>query len=149
MRRITNILCTVVWVISLVHSAIAAPRVERPSIIRAKALTWAPAQGLAPGAQMAVLYGNPSKKGRFVVRFKFPSGYALPIHSHPADEYLTVISGNVRVAFGARADEAQAQPLPAGDFMILPAGAWHRLWADAETIIELYSSGPFGIKLVK
>jgi quercetin dioxygenase-like cupin family protein len=83
------------------------------------------------------------------VRFKFPSDYALPTHSHPTDEYLTVISGKARMAFGPKADEAQAQPLPAGAFMILPAGAWHRLWADAETIIELHSTGPFGVKLAK
>jgi quercetin dioxygenase-like cupin family protein len=98
---------------------------------------------------MAVLYGDPSKKGPFAVRFKFPSGYALPTHSHPTNEYLTVISGKARMALGEKADETQAQPFPASSFMILPAGAWHRLWADAETIIELHSTGPFGVKLAK
>jgi hypothetical protein len=47
------------------------------------------------------------------------------------------------------ADAAHTQPLPTGAFMILPAGAWHHLWSDAETIIELHSTGPFSIKLAK
>ena len=149
MQRTAIILSAFVSVISLNHTVISAQAAGSPSIIQADALAWAPAQGLPPGAQMAVLYGNPSKKGPFAVRFKFPSGYALPTHSHPTDEYLTVISGKARMAFGAKADEAQAQPLPADAFMILPAGAWHRLWADAETIIELHSTGPFGVKLAK
>jgi quercetin dioxygenase-like cupin family protein len=138
-----------VSVISIGHTATSVQAAGSHSIIQADALTWAPAQGLPPGAQMAVLYGNPSKKGPFALRFKFPSGYALPTHSHPTDEYLTVISGKARMAFGAKADEAQAEPYPAGAFMILPAGAWHRLWADADTIIELHSTGPFGVKLAK
>jgi len=149
MLPIAIILSAFVSVISLGHSVISAQAAGSPNIIQADALTWAPAQGVPPGAQIAVLYGNPSKKGPFAVRFKFPSDYALPTHSHPTDEYLTVISGKARMAFGPKADEAQAQPLPAGAFMILPAGAWHRLWADAETIIELHSTGPFGVKLAK
>ena len=149
MLRTPIILSALVSVISLGHSVISAQAAGSPNIIQADALTWAPAQGVPAGAQIAVLYGNPSKKGPFAVRFKFPSDYALPTHSHPTDEYLTVISGKARMAFGPKADEAQAQPLPAGAFMILPAGAWHRLWADAETIIELHSTGPFGVKLAK
>ena len=149
MLRTAIILSAFVSVISFGHSVISAQAAGSPNIIQVDALTWAPAQGVPPGAQIAVLCGNPSKKGPFAVRFKFPSGYALPTHSHPTDEYLTVISGKARMAFGPKADEAQAQPFPAGAFMILPAGAWHRLWADAETIIELHSTGPFGVKLAK
>ncbi len=62
---------------------------------------------------------------------------------------MTHDSGKARMAFGEKADEAQAQQLPAAAFMTLPASAWHRLWADAETIIELHSTGPFGVKLGK
>jgi quercetin dioxygenase-like cupin family protein len=149
MRRTATILSVFVLVISFSHTVVSAQAAGSPNIIQADALTWAPAQGLPPGAQIAVLYGNPSKKGPFAVRFKFPSGYEVATHSHPTDELLTVISGKARMAFGAKADEAHAQPLPAGAFMILPAGAWHRLWTDAETIVELHSTGPFSVKLAK
>jgi hypothetical protein len=53
------------------------------------------------------------------------------------------------MAFGEKADAAHAQPLPAGAFMSLPAGAWHRLWTEVETVVELHSTGPFDIKLAK
>ncbi len=149
MRRTAIILSAFVSVISLAHATISAEAAGTPNIIQADTLTWVPAQGLPPGAQVAVLYGNPSKKGPFAVRFKFPAGYAVPTHSHPTDEYLTVISGKARMAFGEKADEAQAKPLPEAAFMILPAGAWHRLWADSEMVVELHSTGPFAVKLGK
>jgi quercetin dioxygenase-like cupin family protein len=149
MRPTVFTLFAIVSVSLLSHATIPAQAAGSPKIIQPDALTWAPAQGLPPGAQIAVLYGNPSKKGPFAVRFKFPSGYEVATHSHPTDELLTVISGKARMAFGEKADEAHAQPLPAGAFMILPAGAWHRLWTDAETVIELHSTGPFSVKLHK
>jgi quercetin dioxygenase-like cupin family protein len=116
-------------------------------IVQPEALTWVPAQGLPAGAEIAVLYGDPSKEGPFAVRFKFPAGYLIATHSHPTDEFLTVLSGKARMAFGEDAAEAKAQPLGPGSFTNLPAGAWHRLWIDADTVIELHSTGPFGMKL--
>ena len=130
----------------LVPNAMAAEAGSAAKIVAPDSLTFAPAQGLPAGAEIAVLYGDPSKEGPFTVRFKFPAGYTIATHSHPTDEFLTVISGKARMAFGEDADEGKAQPLPAGAFMSLPAGAWHRLWIDTDTIIELHSTGPFGVK---
>jgi quercetin dioxygenase-like cupin family protein len=93
--------------------------------------------------------GDPSKSGPFVLRFKFPAGYELATHSHPTDEFLTIISGKVRMAFGEKADAAHAQALPTSAFTTLPAGAWHHLWVDAETIVELHSTGRFAITVAK
>lgn len=149
MRRTALILSAFVSVSLLGYATVPPQAAGSANIIQPDAVTWAPAQGLPPGAQITVLYGNPSKKGPFAVRFKFPSGYQVATHSHPTDELLTVISGKARMAFGENADETHAQPLPAGAFMILPAGAWHRLWTDAETIVELHSTGPFSVKLHK
>jgi len=118
-----------------------------PSITPADKLTWGPAQGLPPGAQVAVLYGNPAAKGPFAIRFKFPAGYEIPTHSHSSEELITVISGGGRMSFGEDASAASAQPLPVGSFMDLPAGAWHHLWIDADTIVELHSTGPFDVNL--
>ena len=147
MRRTVFILSALIAFVPLGHAAVAAQASEGGAIVLPDALSWTPAQGLPPGAQIAVLYGDPGKTGPFAVRFKFPAGYEVATHSHPTDEFLTVISGRARMAFGEKADEAHAQPLRANAFMILPAGAWHRLWVDAETVIELHSAGPFGVKL--
>jgi quercetin dioxygenase-like cupin family protein len=131
----------------LAFASIPVNAAEGPKISLPDALTWAPAQGIPPGAQIAVLYGDPSKAAAFAVRFKFPDGYEIATHSHPTDEFLTVISGKARLAFGEKADAASAQPFPVGAFMSLPAGAWHHLWVDADTVLELHSTGPFGVTL--
>jgi len=125
------------------HPALAA----EPAIVQPDAFQWAPAEGLPPGAEVAVLYGDPSKPGPFAIRFKFPAGYEVPTHSHPTDEFITVISGKGRMSFGENAAAATAEPLPAGAFMSLPGGAWHHLWIDAETVVELHSTGPFSVHL--
>jgi quercetin dioxygenase-like cupin family protein len=146
MRRTSLKLSVLFVVIALGHAARSA---EGGSIIAADTLKWAPAQGLPPGAQAAILSGDPSKSGPFVLLLKFPAGYEIPTHSHPTDEYPTIISGKARMAFGEKAEAAQAQALPVAAFTILPAGAWHHLWADADTVVELHSTGPFGVTLPK
>src|SRR3954469_22025042 len=99
-----------------------------PAITQPDAFTWAPAAGLPPGAKMTVLYGDLSKSGPFAVRFQFPAGYEIPTHAHPTDEYITVISGKLRMAFGEKATASGAQAFVPGAFMALPAGSWHHLW---------------------
>src|SRR5262245_3228339 len=50
-------------------------------------IKWGPAPAmLPPGAEAAVLFGDPSKEGLFVLRLKFPKGYRVPPHKHPVDE---------------------------------------------------------------
>jgi quercetin dioxygenase-like cupin family protein len=57
-------------------------------------LKWMDAPpGLPPGAKMAVLEGDPNKKGPFTVRLQAPAGYKIPPHTHPTTEHVTVISG--------------------------------------------------------
>ena len=64
-------------------------------------LKWGdPPPVLPKGAQMAVLAGDPTKAGLFVVRLKMPAGYKIMPHSHPTDENITVISGLVRRRHG-------------------------------------------------
>ena len=50
-------------------------------------LKWGPApSGLPAGAQLALLYGDPSKEGPFVVRLKLPPSYQIPAHRHATAE---------------------------------------------------------------
>src|SRR4051794_38647736 len=78
-------------------------------------LKWGPAPpNLPKGADIAVLSGDPSKDGPFVIRLKMPSGYKFPAHNHPKDEYVTVISGNFHVGMGDKLDEKKAVELTAG-----------------------------------
>ena len=87
------------------------------------AIEWkaAPA-ALPPGARMAVLEGDPTKEGPFVVRFQFPDGYHVPPHTHPKPERVTVISGTLHLATGEALDRpVQKNFLPGPSVTGLPA----------------------------
>ena len=100
------------------------------------------------GAKMAVLEGDPTKEGSFVVRFQFPEGYHIPPHTHPKTEHVTVISGALYLATGETLDRNNAKKLPAGSFGYWPAGMKHTAWSEGETVIQLHGTGPWQINYV-
>lgn len=100
---------------------------------------------LPPGAKMAVLEGDPSKEGLFVMRIRVPDGYHIPPHTHPKTERVTVLSGTFKIAMGENLDRSAAQTLPAGAFGFWPAGMKHAAWAEGETEIQLHGVGPWAI----
>jgi quercetin dioxygenase-like cupin family protein len=103
---------------------------------------------LPAGAKMAVLEGDPTKEGPFVVRFQFPEGYHVPPHTHPKAERVTVISGTLNLATGEALDRGSAKKLPAGSFGYWPAGMKHTAWSEGETVIQLHGVGPWQINYV-
>jgi hypothetical protein len=64
---------------------------------------------LPPGAQIAVLEGDPSKEGPFVFRVKVPDGYRIPVHTHPKTERVTVIAGTFNIGMGDTVRPARNQ----------------------------------------
>src|SRR5438874_1841789 len=52
---------------------------------------------IPPGAKLALLEGDPTKDGPFVMRLKLPDGYRIPPHTHAKPERLTVISGTFNI----------------------------------------------------
>ena len=110
---------------------------------------WGPAPPSLPaGAQMAVLDGNPERKGSFTIRLKMPAGYKIPPHTHPTIERVTVISGTGHFGMGPKFDEAAGRKLSAGGFVVLPAEMQHFAWATEETVLQVHSHGPFKINYV-
>ncbi len=116
------------------------------TIVSADAVQWGPVPpSLPPGAQAAVLLGNPAEKGPFVLRLKFPAGYTVPPHRHPTDELITVLAGTFMVGAGEKIDRASGQPLTATGFAHLPAGMPHYAWAEVETTVQINGTGPFDV----
>ena len=103
---------------------------------------------IPPGAKMAVLEGDPTKEGPFVVRFQFPEGYHIPPHTHPKTERVTVISGTLFLAMGENLDRSAAKTLTAGTYGFWPAGMKHTAWSQGETVIQLHGIGPWQINYV-
>ena len=110
---------------------------------------WGPAPPmLPPGAQLAVLSGDPSKAAPFAVRLKFPANYVIPAHSHPGDENVAVVSGELNIGMGSKVDRNTSTALPAGSYALMPAGMNHFAFTSAETTIILFGIGPVGFKYV-
>jgi quercetin dioxygenase-like cupin family protein len=99
------------------------------------------------GAKMAVLYGDPSKSGLFIVRLKVPANYKIMPHTHPTDENVTVVSGSFAVGMGDKLDP-KAKAMPAGSFFSMPANMHHYAFSTKETIVEVSAMGPFQITYV-
>jgi len=103
---------------------------------------------IPPGAKMAILEGDPTKEGPFVVRFQFPDGYHIPPHTHPKTERVTVISGTMLLAMSENLDRSAAKTLTAGTYGFWPAGMKHTAWSEGETVIQLHGIGPWQINYV-
>ena len=111
-------------------------------------LKWVDVPSLPPGAKLAVIEGPMNEAVPFTVRLKFPKGYAIPAHSHPAIERVTVLSGTFYMGVGDHLDRQKTHALPAGAIGIIQPGAAHYAWTEDETIVQLNGTGPWGINYV-
>jgi quercetin dioxygenase-like cupin family protein len=122
---------------------------EQHVVLNSADLKWGDAPpGLPPGAKLAVLAGDPNKKGPFTVRLQTPAGYKVPPHTHPTTEHITVISGTFNIGMGDKFDEAAGKEVGAGGFIIMPPGMKHYAWTTADTITQIHGMGPFVINYV-
>jgi hypothetical protein len=103
-------------------------------------------KSIPPGAKLAVLEGDPTKEGPFVMRLLLPDGYSIPPHTHPKVERLTVVSGTFNIAMGEKLDKKSGRKMPAGTFGFWAAGMKHFVWAEGETVVQLHGMGPWSIK---
>ncbi len=103
---------------------------------------------LPKGAQLAVLSGDPSKTGLYVIRIKMPANYQIPAHHHPTAENVTVLSGSFHAGMGDKMDKSKAQAFETGGFAALPANMNHYAWAANDTVIQVHGEGPFAITYV-
>jgi quercetin dioxygenase-like cupin family protein len=109
-------------------------------------LQWMELDDVPPGAQVAVLSGNPAEAGPFTARLRFPDNFRMPVHTHPAAETVTGISGIAHVGMGETFDlSGNVTELRAGQSMDIAAGAPHFMHTVGETVIEIQSTGPFQV----
>jgi len=113
-------------------------------------INWGPAPPIfPPGAQFAVLQGDPSVAGEvFTVRLLFPNGYVLAPHTHPKDEYVTVLRGTFLAGMGPDFSEHALVPTKAGGFAVMPADAPHFAKMLGITEVQVHGIGPFQLTYV-
>lgn len=114
-----------------------------------KDLKWGdPPPVFEKGATFALISGDPSKEGLYVVRLKMPAGYKINPHWHPTDEHVTVISGTFSLGMGEKFDAATMKDLPAGGYALLPAEMRHYAMAKTAATVQVHGMGPFQLTYV-
>lgn len=102
---------------------------------------------MAPGAKIAIIEGDLSKKNPFTFRLRLPANYRIDPHVHPAYERVTVLSGTLHFAHGDKFDRERTRALKAGGVAIMPPGAPMFGYTQEETIIQLHGNGTLGHRI--
>ena len=96
-----------------------------------------------PGVRQAVLYGEPSKPGPYIVRVKWLPGNMSRPHFHPNDRFIVVLSGTWWAGTGEKFDPNNTVPMPAGSFVTHHGGKVHFDGAkDEEVVLQIHGIGP-------
>ena len=134
-------------------NATAAPSAANATVAASNApqqeFQWGPAPAVfPPGAEMAVLEGDPSKAEPFTVRLRFPNSYKIPPHTHPTTENVTVLTGTFLAGMGIQFDESTMQSIGRDGFASIPANHAHYAMARGVTVVQVHAIGPFALTYV-
>ena len=133
---LTLLICLVVASVTLVFAQSPVVRVLPEQV------KWVPEpDGL--GFQQAVIEGDPSKPGIYIVHVKFPPWVMSRPHFHDETRYGTVIKGTWYTGEGSTFAPDKTVALKAGSYMKHPAKTAHFDGAKGEeVIIQLMGMGP-------
>jgi len=110
-------------------------------------IDWKPFPAFPPEARLAVLVGDPTQAGPYVVRVKLPSGVKLMPHRHPEDRIYTVMSGVFYIGLGEEFDGQKVKAYPPGCLVVLPGDTPHFHWAKSgEYVTQVTAIGPLGLE---
>jgi hypothetical protein len=112
------------------------------------AMTGTPSVGPGGDFQIAVVMGDPSKAGRFVIRGKCTDGYKIAPHWHPTTENVTILEGSLALGMGKTFDESKLTALPAEGFASVPPHMAHFAQCKGASIFQVEGNGPFVINFI-
>jgi quercetin dioxygenase-like cupin family protein len=109
-------------------------------------IKWNDAPSIGPGAKTAIIAGDPKSSGPFVMRLKVPPKTKIGVHTHPADENVTVLSGTLYFSAGDKFDTKTAKAFgPGGYFSIGKDKPMFAYTTDKEAVLQLHGNGPWGL----
>lgn len=128
----------------------AMPAAKEPAanhaIVTPDQLVWKPA---LPGVELAVVSGDPDKKGGlYVLRIRTQGEVKVPPHWHVTDEHVTVLEGSFWIAHGEQYDATKLQELKVGAHSLVPAEVRHFGLHKAGNVIEVFGVAPFVVNFV-
>ena len=110
-------------------------------------IEWKPFAAFPPAARLAVLVGDPTQPGPYVIRVKMPSGAKLMPHRHPEDRIYTVMSGAFYIGLGDQFGGEKVKAYPPGCLVVLPGDTPHFHWAKSgEYVTQVTAIGPLGLE---
>lgn len=119
---------------------------EEYTAVMVRDIKWQDAPSIGPGAKTAVIDGDPKSSGPFVIRIKLPPRTTIGLHTHPATENVTVLSGTLYFAAGDKFDPNAAKAFgPGSYFSIGPGKPMFAYSKDREVIAQIHGTGPWGI----
>jgi len=112
-------------------------------------LTWTATEGNKLGVQTAVLDGDPSKPGFYLIINRFPPGVMSRPHTHPDERHVLVVKGTWYTGEGPNWTPDKTVGLTPGDYMRHPAGGVHWDGAlDEEVLVAISGYGPTSANVV-
>ncbi len=109
-------------------------------------IKWNDAPSIGPGAKTAVIHGDPKSSGSFVMRLKVPPNTQIKVHTHPADENVTILSGTLYFSAGDKFDAKTAKPFGPGSYFSIGRGKpMFAYTKDSEVVAQLHGNGPWGM----
>jgi quercetin dioxygenase-like cupin family protein len=110
-------------------------------------IAWRPFAAFPPSVRLAVLVGDPSDPGPYVIRVKASRDAKLMPHRHPEDRIYTVMSGVFYIGLGDTFDGDKVAAYPPGSVVVLPGDTPHFHWAKSgEYVTQVTAIGPLGLE---
>lgn len=110
-------------------------------------IAWKAFPAFPSSVRLAVVVGQPSEPGPYVVRVKVPFGEKLMPHKHPEDRVYTVMSGVFYIGLGEKFDADRITAYPPGSVLVLPGDTFHFHWAKSgEYVTQVSGIGPLGLE---
>jgi quercetin dioxygenase-like cupin family protein len=109
-------------------------------------INWTPVDGYPPGYARTMLEGEAASAAPFTYRVRLPAAFRFQPHTHDSDEHVTVLQGVWSFGVGETFDASRLRAVPAGSFVIIPAGTPHFVATERETVIQVHGFGPIGFK---
>jgi quercetin dioxygenase-like cupin family protein len=137
------VVALLLMIVVIVPGSHSAPDIDRTAVDwkTPAEIKWV--RNAAGTNESAVLFGDPSKPGPYVVRLKWLPGNMSRPHFHPNDRFFVVLSGTWWMGTGETFDPESTVPAPAGSYVVHYANKVHYDGAKTEeTIIQVWGMGP-------
>jgi hypothetical protein len=113
--------------------------------VKASGIKWADAPSVGPGAKIAVLEGDLKAAAPFTMRLMLPPNLKVGVHTHPAVERVTVLSGTFYFAIGDKYEPAKAAAYRLGDGFMVRGMPMYGYTKKEASILQIHGVGPWGL----